>query len=97
MDFVVLPIYLGSLSAGPAVALQSAQLTIGAFGWALILRLVLAFVGAGVLGVFLYQNALQSGKESILTNLAYAAFALVFVAEILGRLLFYATHLRLGL
>jgi len=33
----------------------------------------------------------------MLGNLAYAAFALVLVAEVLGRFLFYATHVRIGI
>jgi anaerobic dimethyl sulfoxide reductase subunit C (anchor subunit) len=96
VEFVVLPIYLGSLAAGPAVAVQSARLTIGEFGWVLILRLVLAFVGAGIYAVFLYQNALSAGQEKVLPKLVYVAFGLVFVAEVLGRVLFYMTHLRVG-
>jgi uncharacterized integral membrane protein len=69
---------------------------IGAYGWALVLRVILAFVGAGVLAVFLYQNAMSVGHEKMLGTLAYTAFVIVLVAEILGRLLFYATNIRLG-
>ena len=70
---------------------------VGPFIWALVLRVVLAFVGAGVFAVFLYQNAFSPGQEKMLGNLAYAAFALVLVAEVLGRFLFYATHVRIGI
>jgi len=97
VELVVLPIYLASLAAGPAAAVQSAQLMVGPFIWALVLRVVLAFLGAGVFAVFLYQNALSPGQEKMLGNLAYAAFALVLVAEVLGRFLFYATHVRIGI
>jgi len=57
---------------------------------------VLAFVGAGVLGVFLYQNAMSVGREKMLGTLAYVAFVMVLIAEVLGRLLFYASHIRIG-
>jgi DMSO reductase anchor subunit len=32
-----------------------------------------------------------------MANLVYAAFAVVLVAEVLGRFLFYATHVKIGL
>lgn len=96
VEFVVLPLYLASLATGPAETVQTVQLTTGPYGWMLFLRLALAFVGAGVFGVFLYQNALSVGQEKVLANFAYAAFVLVLVAEVLGRLLFYITHNRIG-
>ena len=67
------------------------------FGVLLTLRLVLAFIGAGVFGFFLYQNAVSAGREKIMGNLIYAAFALVLVAEVLGRFLFYATQVQIGI
>jgi anaerobic dimethyl sulfoxide reductase subunit C (anchor subunit) len=97
VELVVLPVYIASLAAGPAAALQSAQLMAGPFSWALVMRVVLAFLGAGVFAVFLYQNALSPGQEKMLGRLAYSAFALVLVAEVLGRFLFYATHVKIGL
>jgi len=90
VEVVALPIYLGSLATGPAAALQSAQLMVDPFGWALVLRVALAFLGA-VFAMFLYQNALNPGQEKRLGKLAYAAFVLVLFAEVLGRFLFYIT------
>jgi DMSO reductase anchor subunit len=63
----------------------------------LLLWLVLLFVGAGVFGLLLYRNAQSDGQERIMANLVYAAFAVVLVAEVLGRFLFYATHVKIGL
>ncbi len=63
----------------------------GKYNLTFILRLVLGFIGAGVLAVFLYQNA-SSADKKVLGNLAYVAFALVLIAEVLGRYLFYATR-----
>ena len=97
VELVTLPIYLASLAAGPAAALQTAQLLVGPYGWALILRLALVFLGAGVVALFLYRNALSAGQEKVLGNLTYLAFALVLVAEVFGRFLFYATHVRIGI
>lgn len=97
VELVVLPIYLISLASGPAAAVQTALLIAGPFNWALILRLVLLFVGAGIFALFLYQNALSPGQEKVLSALAYSAFVLVLAAEVLGRFLFYATHVRIGI
>jgi hypothetical protein len=47
--------------------------------------------------VFLYQNAQSAGRERVLGTLTYAAFALVLVAEVLGRYIFYAAHVKIGL
>jgi anaerobic dimethyl sulfoxide reductase subunit C (anchor subunit) len=97
IELVTLPFYLASLAAGSAAAVETAQLIAGPFGWALILRLALVFLGAGVVALFLYQNALSPGQERMVGNLAYTAFALVLVAEVLGRFLFYATHVPIGI
>jgi anaerobic dimethyl sulfoxide reductase subunit C (anchor subunit) len=96
VELVVLPIYMSTVAVGSTAGLASVQLMIGAYSWALVLRVILAFVGAGVLAVFLYQNAMSAGQEKMLGTLAYAAFVLVLVAEVLGRLLFYATNIRIG-
>jgi anaerobic dimethyl sulfoxide reductase subunit C (anchor subunit) len=97
VELVTLPFYLAALSAGPAAAVAAAQLAVGPFSWALMLRLALVFLGAGVVALFLYQNALSPGREKLVGNLAYTAFALVLVAEVLGRFLFYATHVGIGI
>lgn len=97
VEFVTLPIYAAYLGVGSKVAAESAKLLVGQYGVLFALRLILAFVGAGVFGVFLYQNALSPGREKILANFAYGAFVLVFVAELLGRFLFYATQVQITL
>jgi hypothetical protein len=61
------------------------------------LRLALIFAGAGILGFFVYQAASVPGRERVLGNLALSAFVLVLVAEVVGRFLFYATHVGIGL
>lgn len=55
----------------------------------LVLRLALNFIGAGVMGWLVYQQAEPSGSGSDLAALTLAAFGLVLVGEILGRYLFY--------
>jgi len=92
VEFVVLPIYLALLAAGPRAALLSAQLmAAGPFSWALVLRVTLAFFGAVFVSMFMYQNTINPGQEKMLGKLTYVAFVLVLLAEVLGRFLFYMT------
>jgi anaerobic dimethyl sulfoxide reductase subunit C (anchor subunit) len=96
VELVLAPIYIASLAAsGSSVALSSVDLMVGEFGVIFALRLILVFIGAGVFGVFLYQNAFSAGQEKVLANFVYGAFILVFVAELLGRFLFYATQMQI--
>lgn len=97
VELLVVPLQVAYLTAAGGTAARSAAMMFGEFGVILALRLVLVFIGAGVLGVFLYQNALSPGRERMLGYLTYAAFALVLVSEGLGRFIFYATHLRIGI
>jgi anaerobic dimethyl sulfoxide reductase subunit C (anchor subunit) len=93
---IVAPIHIASLTTGSAAALSSAKLFTDPLNAVFVIRLILAFVGACVFGVFLYQNASRAGQEKVLGYLAYSAFVLVLVAEVLGRFLFYATRVRIG-
>ena len=97
VELIVAPLYIANLAVGGNVALESVRLMIGGMGVVMALRLILVFIGAGVFGVFLYQNTLSAGKASLVNTFAYGAFALVLVAEVLGRFLFYATHIRIGI
>ena len=94
VEFVILPLQIALLGAGAGA--PAVPLLIGPYGLVFGLRLALVFLGAGVLGVFLFQAALKPGQEHVLANLAYAAFALVLVGEVLGRFLFYATQVRIA-
>ena len=94
-QFVVVPLALTLAAAGGASA--SVGLMAGEYGVVFVLRLVLVFLGAGVLGIFVYRAAQQPGQENVMGLLAYAAFALVLVGEVLGRFLFYSTAGHFGL
>jgi len=98
VELVAAPLQVAYLAAGTTEAARaSAALMYGQYGLIFGLRLALVFLGAGILGVFLYQNALTPGRERVMGNLAYFAFALVLVSEVLGRFVFYATHVKIGL
>jgi len=98
IELVVIPIYVAYLVAtGSAAAMASAKMMVDPYSLVFTLRLVLAFIGAGVFGVFLYQNATNPGQEKMMGYMAYGAFALVLISEVMGRFLFYATQRGVGL
>jgi anaerobic dimethyl sulfoxide reductase subunit C (anchor subunit) len=97
VHMVVIPLYVAHLSSGGAAASESLDLLIGRYGIVFAFRLGLVFLGAAILGAFIYRNTINPGREQIMGYLAYTAFALVLIAEIMGRYLFYATEVRIGL
>lgn len=98
IELIVAPLQIAYLAAGTSAAAQtSAAIVFGEFGLVLAVRLVLVFLGAGIIGLFLYQNATSPGQEKLMGSLTYAAFVIVFVAEVLGRFVFYAAHVRVGI
>ncbi|NLF78599.1 MAG: dimethyl sulfoxide reductase anchor subunit [Chloroflexi bacterium] len=98
VHLVVMPLYVAFLSASDVPAAnEAAKILMDDYGVVFALRLVLVFLGAGILGAFVYRNASSPGREKIMGNLAYVAFAVVLVAEIMGRFLFYAMQTRVGL
>ncbi|MBI5649536.1 MAG: dimethyl sulfoxide reductase anchor subunit [Chloroflexi bacterium] len=94
-QFVVLPLSIAFMAASGAAV--SAAMFVGEYGALFALRLVLVFLGAGVLGIFVYREAQSAGHERQMSWLAYGAFACVLVGEVVGRFLFYATTTHFGL
>jgi anaerobic dimethyl sulfoxide reductase subunit C (anchor subunit) len=97
VEFVLYPVYLATLAAGSQPSVESASLMLSDYGPILGLRLAFVFIGAGILGLFLYRSASSAEREKVMGNLTYGAFVLVLVGEVMGRFLFYASHVRLGL
>lgn len=98
IEVIVVPLQIAYLAgATNSAAVASAQLMYEQFGLVLALRLALVFIGAGVLALFVYRNAVSPGRERIMGNLAYSAFALVLISELLGRFIFYMAHVRIGI
>ena len=97
-QFVVIPVYLASLAtnASPAAA-SSINILFSDNGWILAIRLVLIFLGAGIFSVFIYRSAAPDERLRMVGNLALVAFVLVLISEVLGRYLFYASMVRVGL
>ena len=98
VEFVVVPVHLATLAAsGSEAAAQSVANIVGEYPVLIVLQLVLVFIGAGCLPLFVYQNASSAGREKVMGNLTYLAFALVLVGEVLGRFLFYASFEKMGM
>ena len=98
VHLVVLPLYVAYLSnSGVPAANDAVSILMGDYGVLFGLRLALVFAGAVLLGVFTYRTASTPGRERLLGNLAFAAFAVVLVAEVIGRFLFYAMQTNIGL
>lgn len=98
IQFVVIPLYFASLAQeGSAAALTSISLILNEGGILLALRLVLLFVGAGIFSIFMYRSASNEAKTRVTAYLAYSAFVCVLISEVVGRLLFYESMVRIGL
>jgi len=95
--FVLIPTNLAYQYTGPLAGVITMRDTVAEYGAVFFIRLILVFLGAGLLAVVLIRNTLSAGRESTLSTLAYSAFALVLVSEILGRFLFYASYVRVGI
>ena len=96
VEFIIIPVYLALMGSNPVSSLVSI-FYIKANGVIFGFRLALIFIGAGILALFLYRNAIRPGRERIMANLTYSAFILVFASEVLGRFLFYASYIRIGI
>jgi anaerobic dimethyl sulfoxide reductase subunit C (anchor subunit) len=96
IELVALPVYLLNLVRDPAGALTGEAIITG-MGGMLVTRLVLAVLGAGVLAAIINRVVARQGQEKLAANLVYAAFALVLVAEFLGRFIFYVSNVRIGI
>jgi len=98
LQFLVIPLYLAALGAeGTTTAAATIALITQQQGLIFALRLLLLFIGAGLLSVFVYAMAASENKLRVVSNAAYAAFVLVLISEVLGRYLFYASMVRIGL
>ena len=87
---------IGSMGSGDEIADASLRLLLGVYGPLLVIRLVSLVVGIGLL---IMTMTWIFWKRTLLVQLVvpiHLACLLVVVAEILGRFLFYATHVRVG-
>lgn len=61
-------------------------------------RIALLFVGAGLLGLFLFKHSSTDKADRVkVTMTVTAAFVIVFISEFLGRAMFYESMQRIGM
>ncbi|RSK27559.1 DMSO reductase [Bacillus sp. HMF5848] len=89
IQLVYVPVYVAGLANGVTAAKQSAELLSTTYAWPSMLHWVLTILGGTL---FIYMITRMKGR---LTQAVYAAFALVFVGELIGRLVFYATGISI--
>jgi anaerobic dimethyl sulfoxide reductase subunit C (anchor subunit) len=86
-----------TLSVGGATAQASLELYLGLYQPLFIFRLFTMMIGAGWMVTTMVRTLRNKVSIPHFTFHAYMACLLLLVGEILGRFLFYATHIRLGL
>jgi anaerobic dimethyl sulfoxide reductase subunit C (anchor subunit) len=96
-DFAINFYQMYYLQHGNLIAQTSLRLLIELYSPLLIIRFLFLIVASVWLGYTIYH--LRKGKSSPeqLATPVYFSCLLVLVAEIIGRFLFYATHIRIGL
>jgi anaerobic dimethyl sulfoxide reductase subunit C len=88
---------IATLRQGDLSALTSLELLLGLYRPLLILRYLTLFAGVGWFAITAFLFYRRSLREMAITTPVYLSCLLVLIAEILGRFLFYATHVRLGI
>jgi anaerobic dimethyl sulfoxide reductase subunit C (anchor subunit) len=88
---------LRSLSQGPAAAQAGLGLLLGPYRALLTLRLAAVLIGAAVLCFVVVRAHRQVPSAQEVGTPLFVACLFVLLGEILGRFLFYATHVRVGI
>lgn len=85
------------LNQGDISAQTSLMLMLGLYQPLFSMRYITLFTGVGWLGLAAFALHRQRKVNYEISNPIYLACLLVLIAEILGRFLFYATHVRAGI
>jgi DMSO reductase anchor subunit len=86
-----------TLQAGSVTAMASLRLYLGLYWPLLVFRLLALVAGAGWMVIAILRTLRSKLDLTHFTFHSYMACLLLLVGEILGRFLFYATHIRLGI
>lgn len=98
LKFIGQPAYLAYLGTeGSAAAQATLDLLNGEYMWLSAAQNILIFAGIIGLGFLLFRMAGSRGVSRLLPVVTVAAFVLVLSGEFIGRLLFYATMVRVGI
>lgn len=97
-EAVTTSLHLSELALGTTfAAVQSAGRLVGEYGALFAIRLALAFASVGAIGAALYENAVRGSRQERVGAWIVGAFALILVSELVGRYLFYASAVSIGL
>jgi anaerobic dimethyl sulfoxide reductase subunit C len=96
LQIVLMQQSVSRLGRSGGVALQSMKNLVDEYQAVFFCRIMFAALGAGMFAALVYQNADFAG-DAIMRGLLMLAFALVLIAEVLGRFLFYASYQREGI
>ena len=98
LKFVGLPAYIGYLGTqGSAAAQESLRLLTDTYGAFSASQTLLIFAGIALLGYLLYRMSGRDVGAKLMPTIAVAAFVLVLAGEVIGRMLFYASMVRVGM
>ncbi|KJS21084.1 MAG: hypothetical protein VR72_12275 [Clostridiaceae bacterium BRH_c20a] len=96
LQIVILPLYLTTLAAGDVFAQTTGQILSTTYSTLLVIRWLLVLVGGAVLAALIWVK-LNTKEAGIPQNIIYSSFIMVFVAEVIGRYLFYASAVPITL
>ncbi len=97
MNLVVVLVQIMLLGQGDITARTSLELLIELYLPLLLLRLILLVAASLYLGFWVSQLYKEKATPQSLLIPIYLCSMMIFIAEIVGRFLFYATHIRVGL
>ncbi len=93
----IISLQIAFLFSGNAAAQASLNLLVNIYEPLLIIRLLFMFMGAGWFGyVAVRHHQIKLAAESLILQ-AFITCLFVMVAEIVGRFLFFAIHVRVGI
>jgi anaerobic dimethyl sulfoxide reductase subunit C len=96
LQIVLMQQSVSRLGRSGGVALQSMKNLVDEYQAVFFCRIMFVALGAGMFAALVYQNADFAG-DAIMRGLLMLAFALMLIAEVLGRFLFYASYQREGI
>jgi anaerobic dimethyl sulfoxide reductase subunit C (anchor subunit) len=97
LSIAIIYIQMHLLAQGDLIARTSLRLLLELYLPLFIMRLVFLLLASCYLGITVYQvNKLKMTTQNLMTPV-YISCLLILVGEIVGRFLFYATHIRVGI
>jgi anaerobic dimethyl sulfoxide reductase subunit C len=98
VKFVVQQSYISGLSNNPDPAAKASMNVLsntdGAYSLA---QAILTFAGLAIMGIFLTQLSRGKVGHRAVVGVALSAFSLILVGEVIGRMLFYASMVQVGM